>query len=173
MIFLVNTPIPSTPSSTPDDDAAKNKEVAAVSYTLVLAPILLFGRKESPFIQFHARQGSVLFLIAIAFWWIPIIGRFLDLIVAGFAIVGFLHAAQGKRYELPFIYAILQKDIGSQRLRIEWGRIVAAWDKIFPNHSHAAPKPAASDGPPQAQTPQEPEKRYNFPHITTPQDPSV
>lgn len=163
----MNTPIPSTP----DDDAAKNKEVAAVSYTLVLAPILFFGRKESPFIQFHAKQGSVLLLIAIAFWWIPIIGRFLDLIVAGFAIVGFLHAAQGKRYELPFIYAILQKDIGSQRLRTEWGRIVAAWDKIFPHHAHAAPKP--SDGASQEQPSQEPEKRYNFPHITTPQDPSV
>lgn len=157
-MLSVNTP----PLST-DDDIAKNKEVAAVSYTLILAPVLLFGRKESPFIQFHAKQGSVLFLIAILFWLIPFVGRFLELFVMGLALAGFLHAAQGKNYELPFIYAILQKDIGSERLRAEWARIVAAWDKLFPHHGAA---------PQNSTPPKEPEKKYDFPHINGPDAPS-
>lgn len=159
IIRSVNTP----PLLSPEEDIAKNKEVAAVSYTLVLAPILLFGRKESSFIQFHAKQGSVLLVIAVLFWVIPFVGRFLELIIVGLAVAGFFHASQGKRYELPFIYAILQKDLGSNRLKIEWARVEGFLKKLFPHHDAQSTDSKASSQPSQ-----EPEKRYDFPHIQKP-----
>ncbi len=91
-------------------DVEDNKLMAAISYISVLSLVGLLGKKDSPYVQFHAKQGFVLFIVEIALmvvgivpilgWAISFFGSIAALI---FSIMGIINAMGGKRTELPLI----------------------------------------------------------------------
>lgn len=94
-------------------DVEENKGMAVLSYVWLLFLIPLLGKKDSPYAQFHARQGMALFviwLIAQLLWvvfWIPVIGQLLMIAVYVFMIYlfikGIMNALNGKTEELPYV----------------------------------------------------------------------
>jgi uncharacterized membrane protein len=91
-----------------------------LSYLGFLSLIVLFVIKpQSDFAQFHAKQGSNLFVIelvvnvfggvirwALSLSGIPFVGRLVGLVGTAvwiLSIIGLVYAAQGKKYELPVI----------------------------------------------------------------------
>lgn len=97
-----------TTSSQKDID--ENKLMAVLGYLGILLLIPLLAKKDSPYAQFHAKQGLVLLLAYIAcgiIMAIPIIGW-----IAGtlgmlgcfiLFIIGIVNAISGKMNELPLI----------------------------------------------------------------------
>src|SRR3989344_629855 len=98
-------------------DIEDNKDVAAMSYLWILSVVVLYARQDSPFIQYHARQGLWLFLISIPVWLIPGVGQYLEFFVLALMIIGFLNAAQGKQHDLPVIGQLAK---GTLTLRDLW-----------------------------------------------------
>jgi uncharacterized membrane protein len=90
-------------------DVEKNKIMAVLAYILFIIPLL--GAKDSPFVMYHANQGLILFLFALAaniiLGIIPIIGWLLlpvaNLVVLILAIIGIINAANGEMKPLPVI----------------------------------------------------------------------
>jgi uncharacterized membrane protein len=89
----------------------KERILSAVAYVpfppLFLVPLLV-GHDDS-FVEFHGKQGLIVFLAWFALWIlsnVPIIAivayaGFVALIVA--AVIGFVQACLGKRWELPLL----------------------------------------------------------------------
>lgn len=73
--------------------------LAAFSYAWILFAIPLFMKKDSEFVQFHAKQGAVLFAISILFFWFPPIW-FLLIVISVIAIVKTL---SGEKWEIPVV----------------------------------------------------------------------
>ena len=100
-------------------DRKENKDTAAASYFLILAPLLLITRKDSKFIQFHAAQATILFLFFVLLW---ILGGVLEIFRWGTvfvffaAIIGFVQAIQGERYKIPYIYDMVKDGISAQSI---------------------------------------------------------
>jgi uncharacterized membrane protein len=103
------------------EDIEKNKDVAALSYLWILSVVVLDARRDSPFVQYHARQGFRLFLISIPIWMIPKVGRYIEFLVLAGMIIGFLSAAQGRRHEVPLIGKVAS---GEMTLRDIWRSLV-------------------------------------------------
>jgi len=91
-------------------DFEKNKVMAILAYIFFLIPLL--AAKESPFAMYHANQGLLLFISAIAVniigSFIPVIGWLLiipfgNLTVLVFCVLGIINAANGKKQPLPLI----------------------------------------------------------------------
>jgi len=112
-------------------DIERNKDVAAMSYLWILSVVVMYARKDSPFIQYHAKQGLWLFLISIPVWIIPGIGHYLEFIVLAGMIIGFLNAAQGKMHDVPVIGDLAK---GTLTLRDIWRKVVGwvlhAWETL-------------------------------------------
>lgn len=113
-------------------DVAENKDLAALSYVWVLSLVILFAKRESPFAQFHSRQGAVLFGLSLVAWAMPFIGKLAELLILAMCILGFLHAAQGQWKELPIVGPLSRGSIAD--LRDSWKDVVAAcaalWARI-------------------------------------------
>jgi uncharacterized membrane protein len=58
--------VPGAPAQTDIRDAQENKGMAVVAYILFFIPLLTGAHKNSPFVKYHANQGTVLFLLALA-----------------------------------------------------------------------------------------------------------
>ncbi|MBP9750985.1 MAG: hypothetical protein KBC95_04035 [Candidatus Peribacteraceae bacterium] len=159
----VVTPPPAAPASvpapiplTPEEDIAKNKDLAALSYLWILSVFVYFLKKDSPFVRFHARQGMTLFGLSVLFMIVPVISRPLQLLILVGCAFGFMNAAQGKRADLPLIAALSRADW--KKLRSDWQDAVAVmgrfWHSIMdhmPKGSpHAAPKTDKADKPAEA-----------------------
>lgn len=84
-------------------DIEENKELAAVSYAWAMSVIVFLARRESKFVCFHAKQAIFLFGLSIIFWFIPYIGKFLELFVAIFMLIGFINAIKGDYFRLPLL----------------------------------------------------------------------
>ena len=102
-------------------DVQNNKGIAWLSYMGPLVFIPLFARKDSPYAQFHARQGFSLFFIEVAgviglsilcaiFNRVKVIGTLFDIIYYAFeiaslvfAIIGIVNAAKGNAKKLPIV----------------------------------------------------------------------
>lgn len=91
-------------------DAERNKGMAILAYIIFFIPLL--AAKDSKFAMYHANQGLVLFLSAVAVnvigGIIPIIGWLLilpigNLVLLIFAIMGIINAAKGEEKPLPVI----------------------------------------------------------------------
>jgi uncharacterized membrane protein len=105
-------------------DVADNKDLAALSYVWVLSLVVLFAKRESPFVQFHARQGAVLFGLSLVVWAMPFVGKIAELLILALCIIGFLHAAQSEWREIPIIGPLSRGAFGD--LRHSWHDVVAA-----------------------------------------------
>lgn len=113
---------PATPMHAPQSDAAKNKWFGVLAYLGILCLIPLLAAKKSPFAQYHAKQGLVLFLGSIvAGVGFGIIWSFLSGSLYGFysllslahdlinlaifilSIIGIINAWKGEMKELPVV----------------------------------------------------------------------
>ena len=82
--------------------------LAAVSYVWILSLVMLAMKKDDAFVQFHAKQALVLFILSLL-GFIPIIGWLVAIAAFIGMIIGFMHAWQGKEYQIPFVYSWSQK----------------------------------------------------------------
>ena len=119
-------------------DIDENKDIAALGYVWILSVFVYIFRHQSPFVRFHARQGMILFALSIAFWFVPIIGRILELCVLVLAVAGFISAGQGQWRELPFIYALSKGDWHA--MRASWKYVVQSSVKLWQRATHRAGK---------------------------------
>lgn len=118
------------------DDVAQNKGIAALSYVSALIFVPMFTRKDSPFCQYHVRQGMPLFCASVL-WFILLILRniikvdrveefygitmkigekpstfltvlvvLVGLAIVGFAVIGIMNCMQGKKEKLPLLSKI-------------------------------------------------------------------
>lgn len=102
--------LPQTPATpNPADDVQKNKALAAISYIYIASLIILLVKKDSPFAQFHAKQGFVLFIAALICGFVPILGWLLSIVILVMAIIGIVSAAQGKWYKMPLVSQLAEK----------------------------------------------------------------
>lgn len=98
-------------------DVEENKIVTILSYFGILSLVPLLVKKESPFAQFHAKQGLALFLVwmlsAFVLLFIPIIGwmliPLLHLLFLVVSIIGIVNVAQGKAWEIPVVKDVVKK----------------------------------------------------------------
>ncbi len=82
--------------------------MAALSYVWIISLVMLVVKRNDEFIQFHAKQGIILLLLSIL-GFIPVLGWIIWALAVAGMVVGFIHAWQGKRYELPLVYGWSQK----------------------------------------------------------------
>lgn len=90
-------------------DVQKNKGMAVIAYIIFFVPLLV--AKDSAFAKYHANQGLILLICAVALNFvlgiIPFLGWFLlpfaNLAVFVFAILGIINAANGLMKPLPYI----------------------------------------------------------------------
>ncbi len=92
------------------EDIQDNKVIAALSYLGLLLLVPLLAKKDSPFCQFHAKQGLVLLIAWViigAVSVIPILGWIVGIIGSLFLfvcfIMGLVNALSGQASELPLI----------------------------------------------------------------------
>jgi len=100
---------PTMPAANPKD-IDENKLMAVLSYFGILVLIPLLAKKESPYAQFHAKQGLVLLIFGIALgiiavipflgWIAAVVGSLAYLV---FWVMGIINALGGKMNELPLI----------------------------------------------------------------------
>lgn len=98
------------------EDIEQNKGMALLAYLGILVLIPLFAKKDSPYAQFHAKQGLVLFLAWIAVGVISVIpflgwvvGPICGLILFVFLIMGIVNSLGGKAKYLPWIGPLADK----------------------------------------------------------------
>jgi uncharacterized membrane protein len=85
----------------------RERKLAALSYAFIFCFIPLFANKKSAFVQFHARQGFVLFLLDVIVGlvvWMPFFGQLFFLILIIASVVGFIRALNGIWWEIPFVH---------------------------------------------------------------------
>ena len=92
-----------TQTTPPAGDVEANKVVAALSYVWILFLVPLLGKKDSEFVQFHAKQGLVLFLISFLSWF-PVLGWIIGIILIIISIMGIVKTLNGEKWEIPYIY---------------------------------------------------------------------
>ncbi len=90
------------------NDVEDNKLWAVLGYLGILCLIPLLGKKDSPFAQYHAKQGLVL-LIGYVVSWIPFLGWIIGLGILILAIIGILNALGGKMTPLPLVGQYAEK----------------------------------------------------------------
>lgn len=90
--------------------------IAVLSYLGLLFLIPLLVNKDDAFVQFHAKQGLVLFICEAAtaiFAFIPIIGWFgaplLYIFWIVLSVIGIVNVAGGQRKELPLVGSFANK----------------------------------------------------------------
>ncbi len=102
------------------------KTQAAVSYFLLFAPILYVNRNDSPFIQFHALQATVLLAAFIIIWLLGdlfFLIHYLNFAVVGACVVGFIQAQNGKMYKIPLVSTVVAEGISPRKI---WKGLVKA-----------------------------------------------
>ncbi|OGY78539.1 MAG: hypothetical protein A3B74_04215 [Candidatus Kerfeldbacteria bacterium RIFCSPHIGHO2_02_FULL_42_14] len=90
-------------------DIEENKVLAALSYLWFISIVILILKKDSPFAQFHAKQGIILFIASVICWFIPFLGWLLNLVIFVVIIVGFAQAISGKYWEIPLVSDLAKK----------------------------------------------------------------
>lgn len=120
MISLPEETAPTQPEQpaapAPAAKAGDDNLMAAISYIWVISIIMLLTKKDSEFVQFHAKQGLVLFIISTAIWIISIpffflwmVNWIIYLVLFVAAVVGFIKAYNGERYRIPVVADIAEK----------------------------------------------------------------
>ena len=78
--------------------------LAALGYVWFICIIILFWKRDDPFILKHAKNGTALFVLSIL-WFIPPLG----FIILLFELYGLYQAFVGNPYKLPLIGDWLEK----------------------------------------------------------------
>lgn len=104
------TPVQDAPKSTFDaKDIADNKFVAALSYLGLLFLVPLLVKKDSPFAQFHAKQGLVLCIGFFLFSFIPVLGWLASLALLIVDVIALVKTLSGESWEVPFVKDVVKK----------------------------------------------------------------
>ncbi len=82
--------------------------MGALSYVWFISIVMLVVKRQDEFVQFHAKQGVILFLGTLV-GFIPIFGWLIFMFSIVGMVVGFLMAWQGKRYQIPFVGTLAKK----------------------------------------------------------------
>lgn len=89
-----------------------DRMMAALSYLGVLVFIPIVTAKQNQFVNWHARQGLVVFVTTLAALifslWMARTGTIIFLIVAIFNIIALAKALQGRRWPIPLLGKISQ-----------------------------------------------------------------
>ena len=93
---------------TEDKDTQENKVLALLSYLGVLVIIPLLLKKDSPFVQFHAKQGLVL-LVGWVISWFPVLGWIVGIIVFVLSVMGIINVLDGEKKRLPIVGELAEK----------------------------------------------------------------
>lgn len=126
-------------NETPEQkDIRLNKDIAAFSYVWIMSVPIYFSRKDSPFIQYHSKQGIVLFLLTLPMTFIPVVGTLLMLLIVAGMLLGFMNAANGQRRDVP-IAGPLSK--GEMTLSDVAQQIMSAGRMLLGAVRHALRKP--------------------------------
>lgn len=112
---------PDTTAEFSSEDIQQNKVMAILAYFGLLVLVPIFGAKDSKFARYHANQGLILFLAAIAYsiatsiltsiliaisWRLAFLSTIFSLVSIAFLVLmvlGIINAANGKAKELPII----------------------------------------------------------------------
>lgn len=160
-------------------DIRLNKDVAAFSYVWIMSVIVFASRRDSPYIQYHAKQACILFILSIPVAMIPFFGRYLVFLILAGMLLGFINAANGRREELPFVGKLATgelkpKDIWSQA-KPYMDKLVHIFGQIFKKPEHADKKkdaPADAKPAPAPPAPQPPSSSIT-PVIGLPEAPAA
>jgi len=93
-------------------DVEENKYVAALSYLGILFLVPLLLKKESPFAQFHAKQGlgfCVLFVVGMAIFWFPVIGWAAALFLFVTDVIALVKTLSGEAWSVPVVRDVVKK----------------------------------------------------------------
>jgi uncharacterized membrane protein len=93
-------------------DAKENKAITLLSYVGILFLVPLLLRQDSPFAQFHAKQGLILFIgwIVGGFTYLLFgLGVLIHILVIVFSIMGIMNVLNGKKKELPLVSDLVKK----------------------------------------------------------------
>lgn len=111
-------PLEVVPMHASKGDAETNKWWGVLGYISILCLVPLLARKESPFAQHHAKQGTVLFiagvLLSIISFVLPwvFIGLLVfvgDVLLFILGIMGIVYAWQGKMWNMPVLGEFAKK----------------------------------------------------------------
>ncbi len=83
--------------------------MAAISYLWIASILMLVMKKDDPFVQFHAKQGTVIFLGSLILWFIPVLGWILNIFALIAMIIGFMKAYAGEKYKMPVVGDLAEK----------------------------------------------------------------
>jgi len=86
--------------------SAKSRLIALLSYFSILFLFPLNFYRKDEYIQYHAKQGAVLFILAIALtftFWIPILAWICWLAYLVIWATGVINALSGKQEPLPIV----------------------------------------------------------------------
>ncbi len=93
-------------------DIEENRYVAALSYLGILFLIPLLMKKESPFAQFHAKQGLVItiaWIVGSFVFWFPIIGWALAVVLFVADVMALFRTLSGESWEIPYVKEVVKK----------------------------------------------------------------
>lgn len=88
-----------------NQDVKDNRVLAALSYVFFLF-VLPLGKKDSPFCQFHAKQGIVLFVawvIVSLLGWIPFLGWAAWVSLLVLTVMAIVKTLGGEQWKLPWL----------------------------------------------------------------------
>lgn len=92
-----------------EKDIADNKYVAALSYIWILFLVPLLAKKDSPFAQFHAKQGLVLCIASIILSFIPFFGWLVNLGLFVVVVIALIKTLSGEAWEIPLVKDAVKK----------------------------------------------------------------
>lgn len=98
---------------------SKEKQLASLSYMWIFSVLVLLSKRESIFIQHHARRGSVLFILSIVFWLVPYL-KLAEFLVIALMIFGFVVAAQGDENLTPVLSELADGTLRLKHLKNYW-----------------------------------------------------
>lgn len=91
------------------NDVEENKFVAALSYLGLLFLVPLLVKKDSPFAQFHAKQGLVLCIAFFVFNFIPVFGWIANIALLIVNIIALVKTLSGETWEIPLVKDVVKK----------------------------------------------------------------
>lgn len=91
------------------DAPEEERYTAALSYVWILCLYPLLFKKHSAFIQFHAKQGLVLFVLEIVSFMFLFLAPVVIILCVILSILGIRAALAGKYWRIPLIGQLVKK----------------------------------------------------------------